>query len=112
MAIRQSAIDSRESPRPTLASSSRVRGGAAVGRSSRAHGGERPQARAHAREEQARGTRAVVGNTNYDVTFPLFTKIEVNGPGTHPLYRWLKREQKGLFGTEAIKWNFTKFLVD
>ena len=48
----------------------------------------------------------------YDVTFPLFAKIEVNGQGAHPLYRWLKKEQAGVLGTEAIKWNFTKFLVD
>lgn len=48
---------------------------------------------------------------NYDVSFPLFAKIEVNGAGTHPLYRWLKREGKGVLGSEAIKWNFTKFLV-
>ena len=44
---------------------------------------------------------------NYDVTFPLFAKIEVNGAGTHPLYLWLKGEKAGVFGTEAIKWNFT-----
>jgi glutathione peroxidase len=49
---------------------------------------------------------------NYDVTFPLFAKIEVNGAGTHPIYSWLKEEKAGIFGTEAIKWNFTKFLVD
>jgi glutathione peroxidase len=49
---------------------------------------------------------------NYGVTFPLFAKIEVNGAGAHPLYRWLKRERSGVLGTEAIKWNFTKFLVD
>jgi glutathione peroxidase len=49
---------------------------------------------------------------NYDVTFPLFAKIEVNGPGAHPLYVWLKGEKAGVFGTEGIKWNFTKFLVD
>ena len=48
----------------------------------------------------------------YDVTFPLFAKIEVNGAGAHPLYLWLKGEKAGVFGTEAIKWNFTKFLVD
>jgi glutathione peroxidase len=48
----------------------------------------------------------------YDVTFPLFQKIDVNGERAHPLYRFLKSEQKGMFGTEAIKWNFTKFLVD
>jgi glutathione peroxidase len=50
--------------------------------------------------------------TQYDVSFPLFAKIEVNGPGAIPLYRWLKQSAKGLLGTEAIKWNFTKFLVD
>jgi glutathione peroxidase len=49
---------------------------------------------------------------NYGVSFPMFAKIEVNGEGAHPLYRWLKSEKKGLLGTEGIKWNFTKFLVD
>ena len=49
---------------------------------------------------------------NYEVSFPLFAKIEVNGGHAHPLYRWLKREGKGVLGSEAIKWNFTKFLVD
>ena len=48
---------------------------------------------------------------NYDVQFPLFAKIEVNGANTHPLYQYLKSEAKGLLGSEAIKWNFTKFLV-
>ena len=48
----------------------------------------------------------------YDVTFPLFAKIEVNGNGAHPLYKYLKNAQPGLFGSEAIKWNFTKFLVN
>jgi glutathione peroxidase len=48
----------------------------------------------------------------YDVTFPMFAKIDVNGPGSHPLYRHLKREARGLLGSEAVKWNFTKFLVD
>jgi glutathione peroxidase len=47
----------------------------------------------------------------YDVTFPMFSKIEVNGSGTHPLYVHLKAAKPGLLGTEAIKWNFTKFLV-
>lgn len=47
----------------------------------------------------------------YDVSFPLFAKIDVNGPDTHPLYRLLKSAQPGVLGTEAIKWNFTKFLV-
>src|SRR5512133_519521 len=45
----------------------------------------------------------------YDVTFPLFAKIEVNGNGTHPLYQHLKKAQPGFFGSETIKWNFTKF---
>lgn len=48
----------------------------------------------------------------YDVTFPLFTRIDVNGPSAHPLYQLLKASKKGVLGTEAIKWNFTKFLVD
>jgi glutathione peroxidase len=48
----------------------------------------------------------------YDVSFPMFAKIDVNGPGTAPLFRHLKSEETGLFGTAAIKWNFTKFLVD
>ena len=51
-------------------------------------------------------------STNYGVSFPMFAKIEVNGAGAHPLYRWLKSQQAGVLGTEAIKWNFTKFLVD
>jgi glutathione peroxidase len=49
--------------------------------------------------------------TNYAVTFPMFAKIDVNGSGAHPLYEHLKREKSGLLGP-AIKWNFTKFLVD
>jgi glutathione peroxidase len=49
--------------------------------------------------------------TSYNVTFPMFRKIAVNGPDTHPLYRLLKAEQAGVLGTESIKWNFTKFLV-
>ena len=48
---------------------------------------------------------------NYDVTFPMFAKIEVNGAGAHPLYSHLKSSAKGLLGSESIKWNFTKFLV-
>jgi glutathione peroxidase len=48
----------------------------------------------------------------YDVSFPMFAKVQVNGDGAHPLYRHLKSEAPGLLGTEAIKWNFTKFLVD
>tara|TARA_R110002072_G_scaffold122685_3_gene257456 strand:+ start:3463 stop:3942 length:480 start_codon:yes stop_codon:yes gene_type:complete len=49
---------------------------------------------------------------NYGVTFPMFSKIEVNGDNTHPLYKFLKKEAKGLLGSEKIKWNFTKFLVN
>jgi glutathione peroxidase len=48
----------------------------------------------------------------YEVTFPLFAKIDVNGPAADPLYRCLKSARRGLLGTKAIKWNFTKFLVD
>jgi glutathione peroxidase len=48
----------------------------------------------------------------YDVTFPMFAKTEVNGAGAHPLYKALKSEAPGLLGTQAIKWNFTKFLID
>jgi glutathione peroxidase len=50
--------------------------------------------------------------TSFAVSFPLFAKIEVNGANAHPLYKHLKHEAAGLLGTEAIKWNFTKFLVD
>ena len=50
--------------------------------------------------------------SSYDVTFPLFAKIDVNGPATHSLYEHLKSARPGLLGTEAIKWNFTKFLVN
>ena len=49
---------------------------------------------------------------NYGVSFPMFAKIEVNGDGTHPLFRFLKCEAKGLMGSEKVKWNFTKFLVN
>jgi glutathione peroxidase len=48
----------------------------------------------------------------YDVKFPLFAKIDVNGEDAHPLYRYLKQEAPGVLGTKKIKWNFTKFLVD
>ncbi|URD61702.1 glutathione peroxidase [Sphingomonas sp. KRR8] len=48
----------------------------------------------------------------YDVSFPLFAKIDVNGDGAAPLYRYLEHEAPGLLGSEAIKWNFTKFLID
>ena len=51
-------------------------------------------------------------STSYDVSFPLFAKIDVNGDAAHPLYKYLKGERPGILGTEAIKWNFTKFLVN
>lgn len=50
--------------------------------------------------------------TRFGVTFPLFAKIDVNGNSAHPLYQYLTQAAPGLLGTEAIKWNFTKFLVD
>lgn len=49
---------------------------------------------------------------NYGVSFPMFAKIDVNGDDAHPLYRLLKQAARGLLGSEAIKWNFTKFLID
>jgi len=64
---------------------------------------------------QEPGTEAEIQRfctSSYDVTFPLFAKIDVNGPATHPLYEHLKSARPGLLGTEAIKWNFTKFLVN
>jgi len=51
-------------------------------------------------------------NLEYGVNFPLFSKIEVNGANAHPLYTYLKSAKPGILGTEAIKWNFTKFLID
>ena len=51
-------------------------------------------------------------SNTYEVTFPMFAKLEVNGPAAHPLFRLLKAARKGLLGSESIKWNFTKFLVD
>ena len=49
---------------------------------------------------------------NYGVTFPMFGKVDVNGPSAHPLYKWLRTNATGILGTRRIKWNFTKFLVD
>lgn len=48
----------------------------------------------------------------YDVSFPMFAKVDVNGENAHPLYQYLKSELAGIFGTEAVKWNFTKFVID
>jgi glutathione peroxidase len=50
-------------------------------------------------------------SANYGVTFPMFEKVDVNGPQTHPLYTFLKEHAPGILGTEGIKWNFTKFVV-
>ncbi|HEY0943479.1 MAG TPA: glutathione peroxidase [Steroidobacter sp.] len=64
---------------------------------------------------QEPGTAAEIGafcQKNYGVSFPMFEKIDVNGATAHPLYQWLKSNARGLLGSEAIKWNFTKFLVD
>jgi glutathione peroxidase len=64
--------------------------------------------------KQESGSEAEIGafcEKNYGVSFPLFSKIEVNGANAHPLFRHLKREARGVLGTQSIKWNFTKFLV-
>jgi len=64
---------------------------------------------------QEPGDAAEIANfcsLTYDVSFPMMGKIDVNGPKAHPLYAWLKGEKKGILGTEGIKWNFTKFLID
>lgn len=63
---------------------------------------------------QEPGTEAEIRDfcdRKYGVTFPLFSKIDVNGPNAHPLYKFLKSKKRGLLGTTAIRWNFTKFLV-
>ena len=49
---------------------------------------------------------------NYSVTFPIFSKIKVNGPDAHPLFKLLKQDKPGIFRTQSIKWNFTKFLIN
>jgi glutathione peroxidase len=64
---------------------------------------------------QEPGDAAAIGSfcqLTYDVTFPMFAKIEVNGEAAHPLYKYLKAAKPGLLGLQGIKWNFTKFLVD
>ena len=50
-------------------------------------------------------------STTYQVSFPMFSKVDVNGDSAHPLFKLLKKAEKGILGTEAVKWNFTKFLV-
>ena len=64
---------------------------------------------------QEPGTEAEIcefASARYGVTFPMFAKVEVNGPETVPLYAWLKLQARGLLGSRTIKWNFTKFLAD
>jgi glutathione peroxidase len=64
---------------------------------------------------QEPGSEAEIGafcSSTYDVTFPMFAKVDVNGADAHPLFQQLKSAKPGILGTEAIKWNFTKFLVD
>ena len=64
---------------------------------------------------QEPGTNSEINNfceINYSVTFPIFSKIKVNGPESHPLFKLLKNDKPGIFRTESIKWNFTKFLVN
>lgn len=65
--------------------------------------------------KQEPGTHKEIQNfckVNFGVTFPLFSKIDVNGDNAHPLYKYLKSEATGFLGTQSIKWNFTKFLID
>lgn len=64
---------------------------------------------------QEPGDEVAIGefcSTTYDVSFPMFAKVDVNGDATHPLFAFLKARAPGILGTEGIKWNFTKFLVD
>ncbi|HEX9452222.1 MAG TPA: glutathione peroxidase [Burkholderiales bacterium] len=64
--------------------------------------------------KQEPGDAAEIGSfcqKNYGVSFPMFAKIDVNGSGAHPVYKWLTSAALGVLGTKAIKWNFTKFLV-
>jgi glutathione peroxidase len=65
-----------------------------------------------AQEPGTEGEIAQFCEINYGVTFPLFAKVDVNGDAAAPVYKFLKAEKPGLLGSEAIKWNFTKFLVD
>jgi glutathione peroxidase len=65
--------------------------------------------------QQEPGTPDEIGafcERNYRVSFPIFARIDVNGPGAHPLYQFLKERKRGIFRTRKIKWNFTKFLID
>ncbi|CAN5408621.1 glutathione peroxidase [soil metagenome] len=64
--------------------------------------------------KQDPGTDAEIASfcqVNYGVSFPMMSKVEVNGPGADPLFKWLTSEARGVLGTQSVKWNFTKFLV-
>ena len=65
-----------------------------------------------AQEPGSEAEIATFCETHYGVTFPMFAKVDVNGAGAHPLFKYLTSEKAGVLGTEAIKWNFTKFLID
>ena len=80
-----------------------ARGFAVLGFPCNQFGGQEPGTEAEIRE---------FCGLNYDVTFPMYGKVEVNGDGTHPLFAHLKSSAPGLLGSESVKWNFTKFLVD
>ncbi|MFT5593249.1 MAG: glutathione peroxidase [Oceanicoccus sp.] len=65
--------------------------------------------------EQDKGSDSEIAGfcmKNYGVSFPMFSKVEVNGDNAHPLYQYLKKEARGVLGTQKIKWNFTKFLIN
>lgn len=65
--------------------------------------------------QQEPGTESEIAafcDLNYNVSFPMFSKVVVNGRGLHPLYAWLRRAAPGMLGLQAVKWNFTKFLID
>lgn len=65
--------------------------------------------------EQDKGSDSEIAGfcmKNYGVSFPMFSKVEVNGDNAHPLYQYLKKEARGILGTQKIKWNFTKFLIN
>ena len=80
----------------------RERGFVVIGFPSNQFGGQDPGSN----DEIATFCRA-----NYGVSFPMMSKVEVNGDGAHPLWKWLTSEARGILGSQAIKWNFTKFLV-
>ncbi len=65
-----------------------------------------------AQEPGSEGEIAKFCETQFGVSFPMFAKVDVNGDEAHPLFAWLRKQAPGLLGSEAIKWNFTKFLVD